>query len=566
MSAPLAIPQTAEAEVYENLPPWLERRPTKRSECPPPDQQCPWVSCRYHLALDVRNRRLAKAPRITHNLPPDPNDWPADAKTCALHVADGGAHTLEQLGAAVGDISRERARQIEQAALDKLAAFGIVLDLGEDLGLDTNTRAPAHKRPSAEAKGHHGPRTRDTDPDLDGTYTGAFRSQTMTAKVLRIKAESAAPHRTLSPADISLAELEAQIIAKRHGRPAPSPRKPDVAINVFAQRAAQRAAKDAMQTAPPASAPSVRLDRVGAPGEPSVLMQPRVFVLPTPSITPDETPSPTSPPCPPSNLTPPSIEMPLANAAEATPPAPPVSPPDDQPKAVEVVEAVSSIPLSRSHPARRDLKGYARTASARLREILDQRGVSRGELIRLVRDTYPTSSALTVETSVDRALSATISPRSVWYRRLATALGLALSDLCGSTEWVMSVTSEDAAYVRSAYLRLATPSAPPPPTVASPEVAPPTLPPNPQITAPQIEAPKDLPQIEAAPPTPPTHRPLEDLARAAQTALAHCVSLTADAEGLRARVSDLETHNTYLRDRVATLEARLQRIAGEARL
>ena len=32
-----------------------------------------------------------------------------------------------------------------------------------------------------------------------------------------------------------------------------------------------------------------------------------------------------------------------------------------------------------------------------------------------------------------------------------------------------------------------------------------------------------------------------------------------DAEGLRAQVRDLETHNAYLRDRVASLEARLQR-------
>lgn len=276
--------------------------------------------------------------------------------------------------------------------------------------------------------------------------------------------------------------------------------------------------------------------------------------------TPDETPPTTSTPPPRPPLPPASepLETQPAPEPEATPaaPVPPVSTSDDQPEVarVEVVEAVSPPepppPLPLSRLAAHSLRPHAKAAARRIREIMVERGIPRVELLRLVRAVTPSCAPLTVETSIDHLLAGTASPRSVWYRRAANALGLALSDLCTDPLWVLSVVTEDTAYIRAAHIRR----------------TPPTLPPNPQITAPQIEAPKDLPQIEAAPPTPPTHRPLEDLARAAQAALAHCVSLTADAEGLRAQVRDLETHNAYLRDRVASLEARLQRIAGEAKL
>lgn len=130
MSAPLPSPSP--------LPPWLERRPEKRSECPPPDQQCPWVSCRYHLALDVQKRhRLAKAPRVSLNLPEDPDLWPDDAPTCALHVAESGEQTLQHIGDLLR-MSRERVRQIAEWGFSKLSRIGTTHDMAEVFDISTN--------------------------------------------------------------------------------------------------------------------------------------------------------------------------------------------------------------------------------------------------------------------------------------------------------------------------------------------------------------------------------------------------------------------------------------------
>jgi len=43
-------------------------------------------------------------------------------ETCALDVADRGEHTLEEVGGFL-NVTRERARQIEKDAFDKLRPF-----------------------------------------------------------------------------------------------------------------------------------------------------------------------------------------------------------------------------------------------------------------------------------------------------------------------------------------------------------------------------------------------------------------------------------------------------------
>lgn len=76
---------------------------------------CPWVSCAYHLALDVSedsgNIKLifpgVEVEDMTH--------------TCSLDLADGDGATLDEIGAAQ-NISRERVRQIELDAIAHLRA------------------------------------------------------------------------------------------------------------------------------------------------------------------------------------------------------------------------------------------------------------------------------------------------------------------------------------------------------------------------------------------------------------------------------------------------------------
>lgn len=92
--------------------PSAETRPTKRSECAAVPRPCPFVSCRHHLYLDVRVDGSLKL-----NFP---NKEPDElAVSCSLDLADDGPRTLDAIAAVMG-MSKERARQIESEAFDKL--------------------------------------------------------------------------------------------------------------------------------------------------------------------------------------------------------------------------------------------------------------------------------------------------------------------------------------------------------------------------------------------------------------------------------------------------------------
>jgi hypothetical protein len=87
-------------------------RPRTRGECAGIPRPCPFVSCRYHLYLQVD-----KEGRISLNQPRvEVGDLPI---SCSLDVADKGGGTLDEVGLAFG-VSRERIRQIETKALPKL--------------------------------------------------------------------------------------------------------------------------------------------------------------------------------------------------------------------------------------------------------------------------------------------------------------------------------------------------------------------------------------------------------------------------------------------------------------
>lgn len=90
-----------------------EKRPEKREDCRLGERPCPYVSCKYHLYLDVNPRTGS----IKLNFP-DLEVWELP-ETCALDVAERGGMTLEEVGELV-NLTRERIRQVESAGIDKI--------------------------------------------------------------------------------------------------------------------------------------------------------------------------------------------------------------------------------------------------------------------------------------------------------------------------------------------------------------------------------------------------------------------------------------------------------------
>ncbi len=88
--------------------------PKTRSACRSGPRPCPFVSCRFHLYLDVNE----KTGSIKINFP-DSEPWDLDV-SCALDVAEArDGMSLVELGKLL-NLTRERARQLEQCALAKI--------------------------------------------------------------------------------------------------------------------------------------------------------------------------------------------------------------------------------------------------------------------------------------------------------------------------------------------------------------------------------------------------------------------------------------------------------------
>lgn len=96
-------------------------RPTERGECANVPRPCPYVSCKYHLYIDVNPR----TGDIKVNFP-DHEVWELE-HSCALDVAQQGGITLEEVGEIL-NLTRERIRQVEVRGLMKVREFG-----GEEL-------------------------------------------------------------------------------------------------------------------------------------------------------------------------------------------------------------------------------------------------------------------------------------------------------------------------------------------------------------------------------------------------------------------------------------------------
>jgi hypothetical protein len=99
-------------------------RPRTRAECVGGPRPCPYVACRHHLYLDVS----PGTGTIKLNFP-ELEVWELD-QSCALDVADSGEHELGTTGHLL-NVTRERIRQIEAAALEKLLNAPATRELGD---------------------------------------------------------------------------------------------------------------------------------------------------------------------------------------------------------------------------------------------------------------------------------------------------------------------------------------------------------------------------------------------------------------------------------------------------
>ncbi|HJL20296.1 MAG TPA: sigma factor-like helix-turn-helix DNA-binding protein [Sandaracinaceae bacterium LLY-WYZ-13_1] len=102
-------------------------KPKTRADCVDMERPCPYVSCKYHLYIDVHPVRGS----IKVNFP-DLEVWEM-TETCALDVADRGGITLEEVGE-IMNLTRERVRQVETAGLGKLSAVQDIARLKDYLG------------------------------------------------------------------------------------------------------------------------------------------------------------------------------------------------------------------------------------------------------------------------------------------------------------------------------------------------------------------------------------------------------------------------------------------------
>jgi hypothetical protein len=91
-------------------------RPVVRSQCKSASRPCPFVSCKYHLYLDVN----PSTGSIKLNFP-DLEVWEMQ-ESCALDVADRGEHLLVEIGELM-HITRARIQQIVYSCADKLREF-----------------------------------------------------------------------------------------------------------------------------------------------------------------------------------------------------------------------------------------------------------------------------------------------------------------------------------------------------------------------------------------------------------------------------------------------------------
>lgn len=140
-----------------------EGRPRTRGECAGGERPCPYVSCRYHLFLDVN----PSAGSVKLNFP-DLEVWEMNT-SCALDVADQGGVSLDGVGTIL-NLTRERARQIEFKALRRVQIsdrklHGALDEHARDTGLVRQVRALPMVRADEDDDEDDGEDLPETDAD-----------------------------------------------------------------------------------------------------------------------------------------------------------------------------------------------------------------------------------------------------------------------------------------------------------------------------------------------------------------------------------------------------------------
>ncbi len=113
---------------------WYER-PKTRSECVDGIRPCPFVSCKYHLYLDVKDDTQSIKLNFPHL-----EVWEME-HSCALDVSEQGGLTLEEVGHIL-NLTRERVRQVEVGGLERLKGANIVEDIERIFGNATKFEEP----------------------------------------------------------------------------------------------------------------------------------------------------------------------------------------------------------------------------------------------------------------------------------------------------------------------------------------------------------------------------------------------------------------------------------------
>lgn len=126
------------AEIQEGLTlldDMFHERPKTRADCVSGPRPCPFVSCKYHLYLDVKEETQSIKLNFPHL-----EVWELE-HSCALDVSEQGGLTLEDVGHIL-NLTRERVRQVEVTGLGKLKETGVVEDIERVFGGATKFEDP----------------------------------------------------------------------------------------------------------------------------------------------------------------------------------------------------------------------------------------------------------------------------------------------------------------------------------------------------------------------------------------------------------------------------------------
>lgn len=136
---------------------FLLERPKKRSECIGAIRPCPWVSCKYHALVDITEfgRLVSNSPKVLSvskggHMVLNEDAFLKMSDSCVLDIVDKGLksrnesedteNTLDKIGV-LWNLSRERVRQIEDNAMEKMSCYPALKELlKESLESETSSR------------------------------------------------------------------------------------------------------------------------------------------------------------------------------------------------------------------------------------------------------------------------------------------------------------------------------------------------------------------------------------------------------------------------------------------